>query len=56
MRGNDVFGGMGHGGQILVLASGMITAIPLLFFGAAARRLPLSILGFLQFVAPYASS
>jgi chloramphenicol-sensitive protein RarD len=52
MRGDDVFGGMGHGGQILVLASGVITAIPLLFFGAAARRLPLSTLGFLQFVAP----
>jgi chloramphenicol-sensitive protein RarD len=52
MRGNDVFGGMGNGGQILVLASGVITAIPLLFFGAAARRLPLSALGFLQFVAP----
>ncbi|HEV8070908.1 MAG TPA: EamA family transporter RarD [Planctomycetaceae bacterium] len=51
MRGNDVFGGMAHKGQILVLASGVITAIPLLFFGAAARRLPLSTLGFLQFVA-----
>jgi chloramphenicol-sensitive protein RarD len=52
MRGSDVFGGMDHGGQFLVLVSGAITAIPLLFFGAAARRLPLSTLGFLQFVAP----
>jgi chloramphenicol-sensitive protein RarD len=50
--GNDVFGGLDNAGQVLVLASGAVTAIPLLFFGAAARRLPLSILGFLQFVAP----
>jgi chloramphenicol-sensitive protein RarD len=52
IRGNDVFGGLGDTGRILVLSSGAVTAIPLLFFGAAARRLPLSILGFLQFVAP----
>lgn len=32
--------------------SGMITAIPLLFFGAALRRLKLSTMGFLQYVGP----
>ncbi len=32
--------------------SGPITAIPLLFFGAALRRLRLSTMGFLQFVGP----
>jgi chloramphenicol-sensitive protein RarD len=36
----------------LILASGVVTAGPLLCFGAAARRLPLSILGFLQYLAP----
>ena len=51
-QGNAVFGGVGATGQILVLASGVVTAIPLLCFGAAARRLPLSTLGFLQYVAP----
>jgi chloramphenicol-sensitive protein RarD len=51
-HGSDVFGGFGTAGRVLVLASGVITAIPLLFFGAAARRLPLSTLGFLQFVSP----
>jgi chloramphenicol-sensitive protein RarD len=28
------------------------TAIPLLFFAAAARRVPLSVLGMLQYLAP----
>ncbi len=32
--------------------SGVITAIPLLFFGAALRRLPLSTMGFLQYIGP----
>ena len=31
---------------------GVITATPLLFFGAALRRLPLSTMGFLQYVGP----
>jgi chloramphenicol-sensitive protein RarD len=51
-QGNAVFGGVGTVGRILVLASGVVTAIPLLCFGAAARRLPLSTLGFLQYIAP----
>jgi chloramphenicol-sensitive protein RarD len=36
----------------LLLASGGITAVPLLFFGIAARNLRLSTLGFLQYLAP----
>jgi chloramphenicol-sensitive protein RarD len=32
--------------------SGVITAIPLLFFGAALRRLQLSTIGFLQYIGP----
>ena len=32
--------------------SGIVTAIPLLFFGAALRRLTLSTLGFLQYLGP----
>ncbi|BAS10434.1 protein RarD [Arthrobacter sp. Hiyo4] len=30
----------------------MITAVPLLFFGASARRLPMTTIGLLQYVAP----
>ncbi|MHC1764144.1 MAG: EamA family transporter RarD [Verrucomicrobiia bacterium] len=36
----------------LLSLSGIITAVPLLFFGAALRRLKLSTLGFLQYVGP----
>lgn len=36
----------------LLAASGVATAIPLILFGAAARRLPLSTVGMLQYVAP----
>jgi len=36
----------------LLVAGGAITAIPLLLFTAAARRLPLSTMGFLQYIAP----
>ena len=36
-----------------VLASaGIATAVPLLFFASAARRIPLSTLGLLQYIAP----
>lgn len=35
-----------------LLASGPITAAPLVLFAWAARRLPLSAIGFLQFIAP----
>ena len=35
-----------------LIASGPITAIPLLLFAWAARRIPLSLMGFLQFIAP----
>lgn len=32
--------------------SGVVTAVPLICFGQAARRLPLAILGFMQYLAP----
>ncbi|MEM5330027.1 EamA family transporter RarD [Paraburkholderia sp. JHI2823] len=41
-----------RGLQLLLAASGPITAIPLLLFGAAARRIPLSMLGIIQYVTP----
>lgn len=36
----------------LLVASGPITAVPLLLFAAGARRLPLSVLGLLQYISP----
>jgi chloramphenicol-sensitive protein RarD len=38
--------------DVLLVLGGALTAIPLLLFTAAARRLPYSTLGFLQYVAP----
>lgn len=35
-----------------LIASGPITAVPLVLFAWAARRIPLSLMGFLQFIAP----
>ena len=37
---------------VLIVLAGAATAIPLLLFTAAAKRLPYSTLGFLQYVAP----
>ncbi|MEY5144898.1 MAG: hypothetical protein RL745_265 [Actinomycetota bacterium] len=42
--------GPGHAG--LLALTGAITAIPLLFFGAGARRIPLTTIGVLQYIAP----
>ena len=38
--------------DILLIVAGAVTAIPLLLFTAAAKRLPYSTLGFLQYIAP----
>ncbi|MER6597526.1 EamA family transporter RarD [Streptomyces sp. CS149] len=43
-------GGTGHG--FLLAATGIVTALPLICFGAAAIRVPLSTLGLLQYLAP----
>jgi chloramphenicol-sensitive protein RarD len=37
---------------LLLMAAGPITVMPLLCFAIAARRLPLSMIGFLQFIGP----
>ena len=38
--------------DILLVGSGLVTTIPLLMFASAARRIPLSLLGILQYIAP----
>ena len=37
---------------VLVFLSGLATGIPLLLFASSARRIPLSILGLLQYITP----
>lgn len=51
-RGTLAFLAGGFRLDLLLVLVGPITAIPLLFFAGAARRLPLSTLGFLQYVSP----
>lgn len=38
--------------DLMLIATGAVTAVPLLMFAVAARRLPLHLLGFLQYLAP----
>lgn len=38
--------------DLLLMSTGAVTAVPLLLFGAAATRIPLSWVGLLQYVAP----
>lgn len=48
-------GALGHaplGIELLVLSSGVVTAVPLLLFADGARRLRLTTLGLLQFLVP----
>lgn len=44
--------GAGTSATLLLLSSGIVTAIPLLFFAGAARRLRLSTVGFLMYINP----
>jgi chloramphenicol-sensitive protein RarD len=37
---------------LLLIGAGVSTALPLLFFAQGARRIPLSMIGFLQYIAP----
>lgn len=45
-------GGHDASSWLLVAATGPVTALPLLLFAAGARRIPLSTLGLLQYLAP----
>lgn len=38
--------------NLLMIGTGAVTAIPLWFFGTAARRVPLSVIGIMQYLAP----
>ncbi|WP_078856135.1 EamA family transporter RarD [Streptomyces sp. NRRL F-5065] len=51
-HGGSTFGAAGAGHATLLVATGVVTALPLACFGAAAIRVPLSTLGLLQYLAP----
>jgi chloramphenicol-sensitive protein RarD len=50
-QGDLVFGTRA-GTSALLAGTGLVTVVPLLFFAAGTRRLPLSVLGLLQYLAP----
>jgi chloramphenicol-sensitive protein RarD len=52
LAGTGTLTGNGAGHVALLLAAGPVTAIPLLLYGASARRIPLSTVGMLQYLAP----
>ena len=50
--GDNAFANEGETTKWLLASAGPVTAIPLLLFAAGARRIPLSTLGLLQYIAP----
>ncbi len=52
VQGSAAFGSGSLRTDLLCMAAGLVTAVPLLWFAAAARRLRLATMGFLQYLAP----
>jgi chloramphenicol-sensitive protein RarD len=52
VRGTGTFAQAGPDHAALLVSSGVATAVPLLLFAAAARRIPLSTVGLLQYLTP----
>lgn len=51
-RGELAFGQVSAGNTALLISAGVATAVPLLFFASAARKVSLTSLGLLQYLAP----
>lgn len=52
VRGDAAFLHGSLGRDALLVGLGVVTAVPLVLFGIAARRIPLSLLGLLQYLTP----
>lgn len=52
IRGNSAFGTADAPTHLLLIGAGVVTAIPIIWFANGARRIPLSLVGFLQYLAP----
>jgi chloramphenicol-sensitive protein RarD len=50
--GASTFAGNGPWHVVLIVGTGVITVLPLLCFGGAATRIPLSTLGLMQYITP----
>jgi chloramphenicol-sensitive protein RarD len=51
-QGIGAFGHVSLGQNLLIVMAGVVTVAPILLFGSAARMIPLSIVGVLQYIAP----
>ena len=51
-RGTGAFLHDGWPSDVLLVGTGVVTTLPLLFFASAVRRIPLALLGVLQYIAP----
>jgi chloramphenicol-sensitive protein RarD len=47
-----MFASRGFGGSAGLVAYGLLTAIPLILFGTAAKLVPLRFIGFMQYISP----
>lgn len=52
ISGNGVFGHVGIRADLLMIGAGLVTTIPLLMFASAAQRIPLTMIGIMQYIAP----
>jgi len=52
MQGHATFLHYSNAIDWLLISGGVITAVPLIWFAAAAKKIPLNSIGFLQFIAP----
>jgi len=52
IAGTGKFGQLSISTDLLLMGTGVVTAIPLLLFAEAAKRIPLSMLGFIQYISP----
>jgi chloramphenicol-sensitive protein RarD len=50
--GQGAFGHTGVVSDLLMIGAGAVTTIPLLMFASAARRIPLTMVGVMQYIAP----
>ncbi|MEH7086310.1 EamA family transporter RarD [Neobacillus drentensis] len=52
INGTNDFLNAGIQTDLLLMGAGVATAVPLLYFAKGAQKIPLSLLGFLQYIAP----
>jgi len=52
VEGQALFLQIDNSTDLLLMAGGIVTAVPLILFAIAAKKIPLSGMGFMQFVAP----